>query len=109
METTPAPEKIQAIGDEIAILWADSRESFYRMELLRAASPSAANMGERDLLGVVHGGSGQTEFPGIRVTRWEFIGGYALRFHFSDGHNTGIFSFQYLRQLDELTENDADG
>jgi DUF971 family protein len=27
------------------------------------------------------------------------VGRYALNFHFSDGHDTGIFSFNYLRQL----------
>jgi DUF971 family protein len=27
------------------------------------------------------------------------VGRYALNFHFSDGHDTGIFSFAYLRQL----------
>ena len=92
--------KIQAIGNEIAILWEDGRESYYRMEDLRALSPSAENVGERDLLGnLIGGGGGPKEFPGVTVTGWEMVGGYAVQFHFSDGHRTGIYSYQYLRDL----------
>ena len=45
-----SPKNIQAIGDEIAILWDDGEESFYKMENLRAESPSAENKGESDLM-----------------------------------------------------------
>ncbi len=94
-----APETIQSIGDEVAIRWDDGSESFYRMEALRAASPSAENKGESDLLGNRIGGSNQTRFPGVRVTGWEIVGGYAIQFRFSDGHNTGLYSFDLLRGL----------
>ena len=30
---------------------------------------------------------------------WEQVGNYALRFDFSDGHRTGLYSFDYLRVL----------
>ncbi len=93
------PEKIEAIGKEIAIHWNDGTESFYPMELLRAVSPSAENRGETDLLGRVHGGTDQTKFPGVEVTRWQGVGGYAVQFFFSDGHHTGIYSFDYLRDI----------
>ena len=96
---TPAPENIQAIGDEIAIRWGDGRESYHRMEDLRAASPSAENKGESDLLGNRVGGTDQTQFPGVAVTGWEIVGGYAVQFRFSDGHNTGLFSYGLLREL----------
>ncbi len=94
-----APLTIQPIGDEIAILWDDRTETYFPMEILRAASPSAENQGERDLLGKQIGGSDQKHFPGVRVTGWETVGGYAIQFRFSDGHNTGLFSYQYLRDL----------
>ena len=86
------PENIQSIGDEIAIQWAGGKETFYKMEMLRAESPSAENKGESDLLGNRIGGTTETSFPGIRVTGWEMVGGYAIQFRFSDGHNTGLFS-----------------
>ncbi len=95
-------EKIEAIGEEIAILWEDGAETYYPMEFLRAASPSAENTGERDLLGKKYGGTDQKVFPGVRVTNWAMVGGYAVQFHFSDGHKTGIYSFEYLRKLAEI-------
>jgi DUF971 family protein len=71
------------------------------MERLRARSPSAENRGEVDVLGNRYGGDGPTEFPGVTVTGWEMVGGYAVRFLFSDGHGSGIYSFQYLKDLAE--------
>lgn len=93
------PETIQIISDEVAIRWSDGQESYYPMETLRARSPSAENVGERDLTGVVHGGSTQTSFPDVKVTGWRPVGGYAIQFEFSDGHRTGLFAFDYLREL----------
>ena len=67
------PENIQSIGDEIAIQWTGGKETFYKMEMLRAESPSAENKGESDLLGNRIGGTTETSFPGIRVTGWEMV------------------------------------
>ena len=96
---TAAPVRIEAIGSEIAILWPDGHEQYLSMERLRAASPSAENVGERDLVGNVYGGTGQKEFPGVTVTGWQVVGGYAVQFQFSDGHNTGIYAWDFLRAL----------
>lgn len=93
------PKDIQIIGSEIAILWPDSREDYFPMETLRANSPSAENIGERDILGNIHGGQGPSRFPGVEVLGWDYVGNYAIRFHFSDGHRTGLYSFDFLQQL----------
>jgi DUF971 family protein len=93
------PVNIQLIGQEVAILWDDGQESYFTGEKLRAASPSASNIGERDILGVRHGGDVRTAFPGVQVISWERVGNYALRFSFSDGHNTGLYSYDLLREL----------
>jgi DUF971 family protein len=97
----PTPANVQIIGRELAIAWSDGAESFFPMELLRAASPSAANVGERDIFGQLHGGGGPKAFPGVTVRGWEQVGNYALRFDFSDGHGSGIYSYEYLRRLSE--------
>ena len=96
-----APQRIELIGHEIALIWADGVEHYLHSELLRAASPSAENTGERDLLGRKIGGSSQKTFPGVTVRGWNVVGGYAIQFHFSDGHNTGLYTYDYLRQLGE--------
>jgi DUF971 family protein len=93
------PRDIQLIGQEIAIVWDDGAESYFSFEKLRAASPSASNVGERDILGNKYGGDGPKSFPGVQVLGWERVGNYALRFDFSDGHRTGLYSFDYLRRL----------
>jgi len=104
---TPHPLEIQLIGQYVAFRWSDGREDVHAMEALRAASPSAENMGEPDLFGRIHGGDPRTEFPGVRVEDWEWVGNYAIRFIFSDRHQSGLFSFALLRDLgaSETTEN----
>ncbi len=95
-----APESIQLIGDEVALRWPDGSESYIAAEKLRAASPSAENKGETDLLGRhIGGGDGTGDFAGVRVSGWEMVGGYAVQFRFSDGHNTGLYPFALLREL----------
>jgi DUF971 family protein len=94
-----SPANIQIIGQEVAIVWDDGVESYFAFEKLRAASPSAETQGERDIFGQQYGGGGAKKFPGVEVLGWEQVGNYALRFDFSDGHSTGLYSFDYLRKL----------
>ena len=102
MNMTPQhPETVALVGTEVAIKWQDGRESYFPMEILRAASPSAENQGEPDLFGNIIGGDTRTEFDGVTVMDWQIVGGYALQFHFSDGHKTGLFSYAYLNRLEE--------
>ena len=92
--------EIQIIGDEVAIKWEDDSETFHPMDRLRALSPSAETQGEKDLLGKAISPHQQgRDFSGVTVTGWNFVGGYAIQFQFSDGHKTGIYSFDYLKQI----------
>ena len=96
------PEDIQFVGNEVAIRWADGVEDFVPMDKLRALSPSAETQGERDLLGnLIGGGEPGRDFSGVTVTGFAPVGGYAIQFNFSDGHRTGIYSFDYLRKIGE--------
>jgi DUF971 family protein len=94
-----APANIQLIGNEVAIVWDDGAESYFEFEKLRAASPSAETAGERDIFGNQYGGNGPKKFPGVRVTGWQIVGNYAVRFEFSDGHGSGLYAYDYLRKL----------
>ncbi len=95
------PVNIQLIGTEVAVGWSDGLETYFQGEDLRAASPSAENIGERDILGNQYGGDGPKRFPGVTVTGWELVGNYAVRFDFSDRHRTGLYSYEFLRELAE--------
>jgi len=93
-------QDIQLIGIEVAIKWADGSENFYAMDRLRALSPSAETQGERDLLGnAISADQLGKDFSGVTVVGWNPVGGYGIQFHFSDGHKTGIYTFEYLRDI----------
>ncbi len=98
----PHPTEIQIIGREIAMRWSDDSESYFPIDFLRAWSPSAENMGEADIFGQIHGGTHGKSFSGIEVHGWDWIGNYAIRFEFSDGHRTGLYSYPYLKKLEQL-------
>jgi DUF971 family protein len=88
------------IGDLVAIRWADAAETFHRMDRLRSLSPSAETSGERDLLGKeLVATDKHRDFSGVTVISWNLVGSYAIQFRFSDGHNTGLYSYEYLREI----------
>ena len=95
----PAPTNIQIIGNELAIVWPDGTENYFGGEQLRKASPSAENIGEPDILGKIHGGDPRTEYPGVTLKAWFPVGNYAIRLQFSDGHASGLYSWEYLLYL----------
>ena len=93
------PVNIQLIGTELCIVWEDGEESYFPAEFLRMHSPSARNIGEKDIFGVQYGGNGPKNFNGVELLSWEIVGNYAIRPNFSDGHGSGIYSWDYLRNL----------
>lgn len=104
---TAHPTDIQLIGEEVAIRWSDGSESYFRPDFLREHSPSAAARGEPDIFGRIHGGEGPRKFQGITVLGWDYVGNYAIRFKFSDGHATGLYTYDYLRDLDARQQSGA--
>lgn len=96
------PSDIQRIGPEIAIKWNDGSESYITSATLRANSPSAEARGEQDIFGHKYGGEAPRDFTTVEVLGWEKVGNYALRFEFSDGHRTGLYSFELLKRLGDL-------
>jgi DUF971 family protein len=96
------PTDIQHIGDELAIKWNDGAESYVKLEKLRRYCPCAGCKGERDIMGNLYKGPeaslGPEAFQLVRIT---LVGGYAVQPTWGDGHSTGLFSFDYLRQVAE--------
>lgn len=95
------PKNIQLIGDTLCIVWSTGSEDYFESEYLRIHSPSAQNIGEKDIFGNQYGGDGSKKFEGVKITGWDFIGNYAIKIKFSDGHNTGIYSWEYLKSLEK--------
>lgn len=94
------PADIQLIGDELCIRWQDESESYLPAEFLRLHSPSAQNIGEKDIFGNQYGGDGNRNFSGVAIKGWDLQGNYGLRLLFSDGHNSGIYSWDYFKNLE---------
>ena len=93
------PTNIQQIGDELAIVWSDGTESFFKLENLRRACPCAACGGEPDVLGNVLRPHVNYTDKSFQLAGFDLVGGYALQPRWADGHRTGIYSFTYLRRL----------
>jgi DUF971 family protein len=96
------PINVQLIGDELAIQWNDGVESYLPLEFLRRACPCAACGGEPDVLGNVLRPEVKYTADSFALVGFAMVGGYALQPRWRDGHNTGIYSFQYLRRLDSV-------
>jgi len=91
----PSEAKIE--GGNVIVKWTDNRESVYSHRELRLACPCAMCVDEWI-------GENRLEpktVPGdVRVLDIRPVGRYALQFNFSDGHATGIYSYDKLRELD---------
>ena len=87
---------VEESSTEVSIKWSDDTESPFTAAALRRACPCAACVNEwtgekvLDLANIPD----DLAFRNIGI-----VGRYALNFDFSDGHDTGIFSFKYLKEL----------
>jgi DUF971 family protein len=90
---------VQLIGDELAIRWNDGLESYVQLARFRRACPCATCGGEPDVLGNISRPDVHYTASSFELVGWQLVGGYALQPRWADGHNTGLYSFQYLRRL----------
>lgn len=98
------PKHIDLKKDKaLTIHWADGSVSVYPIAYLRRLSPSAdarllREEMQRNPLTVLPSSAGST--GPLRAVKAELVGNYALKITFSDGHDTGIYSWQYLHEID---------
>jgi DUF971 family protein len=106
----PRPTRLLLVKDSrLEIDWADGAQSVFPIRWLRGRCPCATckefrQTQSRTRLAVI-----QKPFDGpIVATSGQAVGSYAIRLSFSDGHDTGLFSFEYLRTLHDLIPPAAD-
>lgn len=97
----PRPVEIRLLKKSrvLEISFDDRREFQFSFEFLRVFSPSAEVRG--------HGRGQETLQTGKRdvdVLDLEPVGNYAVRPRFSDGHDTGLYSWDYLYELGKNQE-----
>jgi DUF971 family protein len=96
------PREIMQESDaRLRVTWADGRVCGYEAAHLRRLCPCAQCVneftGERVL-------RGEAIPDDLRIEDVEVVGRYALTFRFGDGHDTGIYSFRYLREICESSQ-----
>jgi DUF971 family protein len=92
-KTTPTPQDITLHNQSrvLEIAFSDGQTFRLPFELMRVYSPSAEVQGHGPGQAVLQ--SGKRE---VTVVSLEPVGNYAVQPTFSDGHNTGLFSWDYL-------------
>lgn len=81
---------------EILISWNDGSRSLISGFELRWNCPCAQCIDEHTGKKLL---TRKEQFSQIMINQFDAVGRYALRFLFSDGHHTGIYSYPYLRQI----------
>ncbi len=92
----PIPKEIKAAEGKLTILWSDGHRSAYDCRDLRLACRCAACVDEWSHESLVRP---ELIPPQIKASAIEVVGAYALHFTWSDGHSTGIYSYDYLREI----------
>ena len=99
--TTPIRLNLKK-DEKLEIDWQDGEKAVYPISYLRSMCPCAqckalrAEQKQRkSLLRVLPGNYTKP----LSATSAELVGNYALRIEWSDEHGTGIYSFEYLREI----------
>ena len=97
----PWPTELRLDKDKrvLTVSYDDGQSFALPAELLRVLSPSAEVQG--------HSPDQRVTVPGkknVGIARIEPVGNYAVRIGFTDGHDTGLYVWEYLRELGERKE-----
>jgi DUF971 family protein len=100
----PASIKVHvSTGEGVEITWSDQHTSRYAFPYLRDHCPCALCKDEREKK--AQGGASASSpllpmyKPRVTAKSANAVGNYAVQIQFSDSHATGIFSFEYLREI----------
>ena len=96
----PRPLALSKEGDDkLVIQWSDGRRCVYTWKQLRAACPCATCREQREQPPDPFHILKPAELQPLRPLALTPVGHYAYKITWSDGHDTGIFTLEYLREL----------
>ncbi|MEL6870956.1 MAG: DUF971 domain-containing protein [Pseudomonadota bacterium] len=98
-DAAPVEIKLRTKSRCLQLKWADGACHALGFEYLRVHSPSAEVRGHAQGQAVLQAGKRD-----VRITRIDPVGHYALKLTFSDGHNSGLFTWRYFRELGDTFE-----
>lgn len=91
-------------ADDLMVEWKDGTVSRYPFLALRDVCPCAQCVDEITGAKILE----TKNIPAnIFIRRCEYVGNYAIRITWSDGHDSGIFSFRFLRDIHDLNQGKA--
>lgn len=93
---TPTEIKLRRQSRLLQVAFEDGVVFDLPCEYLRVFSPSAEVRGHSGGEGKLVAGKAD-----VNIERIESVGNYAVRLCFDDGHNTGLYTWQLLRELGE--------
>ena len=99
MSATPTEIKLHQKSRVLEIAFDNGKTFRLPYEFLRVYSPSAEVRGHGPGQEVL-----QTGKQAVEISTMEPVGSYAVQPQFSDGHGTGIYSWDYLYELGENQE-----
>ena len=91
LNKTPTEVKLRKQSNILELSYSDGSQLTFSSEFLRVHSPSAEVRGHGKGQEVLQAGKRHVKLKNI-----EPVGNYAVKLEFDDGHNTGIFSWDYL-------------
>lgn len=97
------PTKISLTAEhELKVVWSDGHVVRFALHVLRDECPCAGCKGEPGLFGTYHAPPDPgPAMPGkYEIAAIENVGNYAIAIRWKDGHDTGIYSWQYLLGLE---------
>ncbi len=95
------PKSIKVLEKKnLKIIWEDGSEFQLPLKYMRDQCPCATCKGETVLLKTYRSPAKTIITPEMYIIKnIETVGGYAIQITWADGHNTGIYSWDYLIQL----------
>ena len=93
------PQRVEKVGESaLKVCWEDGHESLFTWQDLRLACPCAACLPTRPSAGGGFPVRMSAPAP-VRPMDIRPVGRYGMSIQWSDGHSTGIFSYEYLRSI----------
>jgi len=91
------PKEITRSGKhDVKVIWNDGHESVYQARMLRLACCCAGCVEEMTGRRTLRAESIPSDVHPLSI---KLVGRYGIQIQWSDGHGTGIYTFQYLREL----------
>jgi DUF971 family protein len=97
------PKQIKIVDkDKLSLLWNDGNNSIISLKYLRDECPCAGCKGETILFKTYRPPKPTVFSPEMyKITSINEVGDYAIQIGWKDGHNTGIYSWDYIKILQD--------